>query len=116
MASKDRYDLIIPEPSNPWISGISNLFTSEFFALAHQHLAPGGIMTQWFHTYSMSTDDLKTITGTYALLFPYVTVWTSGSGDLIMTGSDDPQLFELQWCELAQPEVNQWITLSPKPG
>jgi spermidine synthase len=40
----DRYDVIISEPSNPWIGGVATLFTSEFYALAARRLAPGGLM------------------------------------------------------------------------
>ncbi len=41
-----QYDVIISEPSNPWISGMANLFTREFFDLAKQRMRMGGVMCQ----------------------------------------------------------------------
>ena len=84
------YDVIISQPSNPWISGISNLFTAEYFELAKTRLAPGGIMSQWFQTYNMSVEDTKTILETYQSVFPFVTVWSAQPGDLILLGSEEP--------------------------
>ncbi len=89
------YDVIISEPSNPWISGISNLFTREFFALALRHLAVGGVMSQWFHTYSMSEADLRGVLATYRSVFPYVTVWTPQLGDLVLIGGRTPHRLQL---------------------
>jgi hypothetical protein len=106
LATTERYDLIVSEPSNPWISGVSNLFTAEFFELAHGRLAPGGLMTQWFHTYSMSVDDFRTVLGTFAVEFNYVSIWRSLPGDLVMVGSDEPHglvLGRLDWTDPEQP-------------
>jgi spermidine synthase len=47
LLSGDRYDVIISEPSNPWMSGVSTLFTREFFVAARSRLEPGGILCQW---------------------------------------------------------------------
>lgn len=96
LATNEQYDLIVSEPSNPWISGVSNLFTAEFFALAHQRLRPGGIMTQWFHTYSMSAGDFRAILGTFYAEFPFITVWRTLPGDLVIMGSDRAYALNLQ--------------------
>lgn len=90
MASSQRYDLIISEPSNPWITGVSNLFTDEFFKLAKSRLTPGGVMTQWFHTYGMSNTDLKIVLKTFDDNFEHVSVWSPVFEDLILIGSDEP--------------------------
>jgi len=89
-ATDKKYDVIISEPSNPWISGVSNLFTREFFQSARQRLKPGGIVTQWFHTYSMSEQDLQSLLATFAAEFAYVSIWSPLSSDLILIGSDQP--------------------------
>ena len=91
LASEQKFDVIISEPSNPWISGISNLFTYEFFALARNHLAADGLMSQWFHTYSMSESDLKTVLKTYTEVFPQVSIWSTFFGDLVLIGSMTPR-------------------------
>jgi len=83
-----QYDVIISEPSNPWISGMANLFTREFFDLAKKRLRGGGLMCQWVHGYSMSSIDFKTIVRTFQAVFPHVTVWeASFGGDYLLIGS-----------------------------
>jgi spermidine synthase len=57
--SRERYDVIVSEPSNPWIAGVSNLFTREFFATLKTRLAPGGVMTQWLQTYSLDEETFR---------------------------------------------------------
>ncbi|MEE8524064.1 MAG: fused MFS/spermidine synthase, partial [Thermoanaerobaculia bacterium] len=53
LGEPQSYDVIVSEPSNPWISGIANLFTREFFELSRSRLVPGGVHAQWLHGYSM---------------------------------------------------------------
>src|SRR5205814_2884117 len=42
-----RFDLILSEPSNPWVSGVSGLFTAEFYTRVRAYLAEGGVFAQW---------------------------------------------------------------------
>jgi spermidine synthase len=65
-----RYDLIVSEPSNPWIGGISTLFTVEFFELARARLAEDGVMAQWVHGYAMAPEDLQMVAATFRAVFP----------------------------------------------
>jgi spermidine synthase len=88
--SPRRYDVIISEPSNPWIMGIGSLFSVEFYREAQQHLSPGGILAQWFHTYEMDNDTLRLILRTFASVFEHVTLWKTLSGDVLMLGSAAP--------------------------
>jgi len=83
-----QYDVIISEPSNPWISGIANLFTREFFDLAKQRLRDGGIMCQWVQAYSMSAANFKTIVRTFHAVFPHTSLWEVDLGsDYLLIGS-----------------------------
>ena len=70
LRSRRRYDVIVSEPSNPWMAGVAALFTREFFEAARARLKPDGLLCQWAHTYDMSPDDLKSIVRTFALVFP----------------------------------------------
>jgi spermidine synthase len=83
-----QYDVIISEPSNPWVSGQANLFTREYFELAKKHLKKGGLMCQWVQAYSMSSVDFKTVVHTFNTIFPHATVWeASFGGDYLLIGS-----------------------------
>ena len=90
LLSSLRYDVIVSEPSNPWMAGVSTLFTREFFQAARDSLRPGGILCQWAHTYDMSDADLRSIIATFLAVFPDGAMWRVGQGDLLLIGSLDP--------------------------
>lgn len=81
-----RYDVIISEPSNPWMAGLAALFTRDFFLAARARLAPGGLFCQWAHTYDISDADLRSIVATFAAVFPDGAVWLVGESDILLTG------------------------------
>ena len=60
-ADRSDWDLILSEPSNPWVSGVSNLFTAEFYAQVADRLSPEGVFGQWLHLYEMTDDLLLTV-------------------------------------------------------
>ena len=86
LTSGEEYDLIISEPSNPWIAGIATLFTDEFYAVVRRRLAPGGMFVQWVQSYSLAPDDLRMVIGTLAPHFPDVTLWRGEGPDLLLLG------------------------------
>jgi len=89
LASDKKYDVIASEPSNPWIKGMGNLFTKEFFELAKSRLKPGGIMGSWIHLYSMNESDLKITLRTFQEVFPHTAVFINlSSTDLLLIGSE----------------------------
>jgi predicted membrane-bound spermidine synthase/tetratricopeptide (TPR) repeat protein len=85
-----RYDIVISEPSNPWIAGIGNLFSMEFYQDVRKRLQPDGLVVQWIHTYEMTDDTLKLVLRTFTASFEHVTLWSSVSQDLLMIGSKAP--------------------------
>jgi len=87
LLSDERYDVIVSEPSNPWMAGVSTLFTREFFQAARAHLQPGGILCQWAHTYNISDEDLRSIVDTFLSAFPDGSAWLVGTSDLLLIGS-----------------------------
>lgn len=89
LLGRRQYDVIVSEPSNPWMAGVAALFTREFFEAARARLKPGGLICQWAHTYQIGEDDLKSIVATFASVFPQGTMWMVGDGDLLLIGSAD---------------------------
>ncbi len=85
--TNQKFDVIISEPSNPWIAGIGNLFSKEYFERCKEKLNPGGIMCQWFHIYEMDDEVLRLVLSTFNSVFPYVQTWGGNQGDLILIGS-----------------------------
>jgi predicted membrane-bound spermidine synthase len=90
------YDVIVSEPSNPWVSGISSLFTKEFFEIVDRRLAPDGVLVQWFHTYEMNDELVKLVLRTLRTRFPNVTGWEGGGGDLVLVASRQPVPIDFQ--------------------
>ncbi len=84
-----RYDAILSEPSNPWISGMNSMFTREFFQIARRRLNPGGVLAQWFHLYNMPSDDLRSLLRAFVEVFPSATLWQLNDGDVLLTGFAD---------------------------
>jgi spermidine synthase len=58
---RDRYDVIISEPSNPWMTGVSDLFTAEFVQAAKAALRPEGRLLQWIPAYGIDSDAMNSI-------------------------------------------------------
>ena len=85
-----RYDVVVSEPSNPWMAGVAALFTQDFFLAVRARLEPGGLFCQWAHTYDISDADLRSIVATFRAVFPDGTMWLAGDGDLLLVGSDAP--------------------------
>src|SRR5262249_44997863 len=71
-ASREKFDLIISEPSNPWMAGISNLFTREFYQAAKERLTDDGLLTQWVQLYDFAPSDYALILRTVSSVFPHV--------------------------------------------
>lgn len=94
------YDVIVSEPSNPWLTGVSNLFTREFFEMGKERLAPGGIWSQWVQMYGMDDRDLRSVIRTFAEVYPHMLIFsTIQDADLVMVGSDRPLVPDYALCE-----------------
>ncbi len=90
------YDFIISQPSNPWLSGVSSLFTREFFEMGRERLAPGGVWSQWVQLYGMGQADLTSLLATFADVFPHVALFsTIEDADIVLIGSSRPLAFGL---------------------
>jgi spermidine synthase len=90
LAGEKRYDIISSEPSNPWMAGVANLFSLEFYRLARSRLAADGIMVQWVHGYSLFPAEFKMILNTFRQVFPHATLWRTLSGDYFLVGRSSP--------------------------
>jgi len=113
LASRETYDVIISEPSNPWMAGLGYLFTKEYYDLAKQRLAPGGVMCQWVQLYKIFPEDLKLLLRTFHAAFPSMSVWSSLPGDLLLVGSQDPLPLTYEWLaqRMAQPGIRETLAL-----
>jgi hypothetical protein len=82
-----QYDVIVSEPSNPWIAGESNLFTREFMSMVKSKLTTGGVFAQWVQGYSLTSDAFKLVVRTFRDVFPQATLWETSSKDYLLVGT-----------------------------
>lgn len=90
----ERYDMIVSEPSHPWVPGVANLFTKEFFEIGRNRLNDDGVFVQWLQIYQLSTESLRSVLATFQGVFLHVLVFRVGGvangKDLILIGSRVP--------------------------
>ncbi len=82
----ERYEVIISEPSNPWVSGVAGLFTVEFYRLLRQRLADDGLLVQWMQTYELDDALLASMVAALLEVFPDADVYAASDGDLVIVG------------------------------
>ncbi|HEX9493519.1 MAG TPA: hypothetical protein VGA33_09645, partial [Thermoanaerobaculia bacterium] len=87
--SKEPIALLTSEPTNLWMSGVTLLFTREFFELAADRLGRDGVFCQWIHLYQVGEGDVKTLVATMRQSFPYIVAFVDGS-DLLFVASRSP--------------------------
>jgi predicted membrane-bound spermidine synthase len=84
-----RYDVIVSEPSNPWVSGVAGLFSVEFYRHAARYLNRGGLFVQWVQTYETSNDRVASIFKAMDAVFADYLVVALDDGDLLLAASAD---------------------------
>jgi spermidine synthase len=83
LVSRQRYDLIVSEPPNPYRAGVANLFTREYYQAVRDRLAPGGIFSQWLQGYQLDAESLQLVYATLLSVFPHVETWVTQENDLL---------------------------------
>jgi spermidine synthase len=104
-AADTTFDLILSEPSNPWVSGVSGLFTDEFYARVTQYLAPGGVFGQWLHLYEINDELVSTVLAALHKHFPAYEVFYTSNVDLLIVATNGASLPAPDWGVVAYPEV-----------
>jgi len=85
-----RYDILVSEPSNPWVSGVSSLFTREFYQRIRSHLNPGGILVQWFQLYEIDPSLLASVMRALGEALPHYVVFAPSDHDVLIIASASP--------------------------
>lgn len=103
---KGLYGLIISEPSNPWIAGVNNLFTVDFYQRVRARLEPDGVFCQWIQLYELSPETFGSMVGSFLKVFPdaqMFCVWRSA--DLLIIAA--PPERELSLRRLSTPAARR---------
>lgn len=103
-ADRGRFDVILSEPSNPWVSGVSGLFTEEFYSRLSKHLSDGGVLGQWLHLYEIGDPLVLSVLSALERTFADWRMYLVGGGDLLVIASNRP-LLPLDPSVLARPGI-----------
>lgn len=95
--SPEQFDVIVSEPSNPWVAGVATLYTPEFYRIVRRRLTPDGVFCQWVQLYQLPLSVVAGIMRNVREVFPHVTVWSGGAFDLMVIGSARPQVPDTAW-------------------
>ena len=102
LTTKEKFDIIISQPADPWVSGASQLFTKEFWQLGSKHLKKNGLFCEWIQLYSITPEYLAILVNSFKQAFAkyehgkkvsegYVYVFRPGlAGEVLLIGSNDP--------------------------
>lgn len=105
-----HYDIIVSEPSHPWVPGVANLFTREFFQLGRDRLNEDGIFVQWLQIYQLSTNSLRSVLATFHETFPHVQIFRVEGAwkgkDLLLVGSKAPLTLDRIKERVSDPRIS----------
>jgi spermidine synthase len=90
LTSREKYDLIFSEPSNPYRAGIASLFTREFYRSVRDRLTAAGLFIQWTQAYEVDGQTVRTVYATLSDVFPSVETFRGKRNDLLLVASLQP--------------------------
>jgi spermidine synthase/Flp pilus assembly protein TadD len=109
------WDVIVSEPSNPWIAGVNGLFTVDFYRRLRRSLAPDGVFCQWMQLYELSPGTLGSMLGSFLEVFPSGhAFFVRGSEDLLLVAA--PAGRTLMLGRLRTPEVRRQLERARQLG
>jgi len=100
--NRKKYDIIMSEPSNPWVSGVSALFSEEFYRFVPEHLTDDGLFVQWLQLYEITPELVASVSKALLPYFSDVQLFQGGQTDLVIVASPKrklPNVGELKFPE-----------------
>jgi len=86
LLTENRFDVILSEPSNPFIPGAAKLFTREFYRMAKSRLSDEGIYAQWIPLYGFDETSFKSVLKAFVSEFPESLLFNYSRGSLVVLG------------------------------
>ena len=94
------YDIIIAEPSNPWVSGVASLFSTEFYSTVKKHLKDDGLFVQWIQLYEFSDQLAESILKALSENFSDYVIYTTDGANILLIAINEGELPEPDWSAL----------------
>lgn len=109
-ASGRKFDLILSEPSNPWVSGVSGLFTDEFYQRVTRYLTPNGVFGQWLHLYEIDDGLVLSVLEALHRNFASYAIYLTNDVDVLVVASPQRTLPTPDWRVFGYPDVARDLT------
>ena len=100
-----KFDLILSEPSNPWVSGVSGLFTDEFYQRVRGYLTPDGVFGQWLHLYEIDDGLVLGVIKAVHKNFASYDIYLTADVDVLIIASNRPKLPAPDWSVMELPAI-----------
>ena len=106
---RNGYDIVVSEPSNPWVTGVASLFSEEFYRRLATYMNDGAVLAQWLHTYEMDATTLASIFEAVRRTFPDYVVYLANDADIVLIARKgaSPGVFHGE--VLAYPAARPWV-------
>lgn len=104
-AAGRKYDLIFSEPSNPWVSGVASLFTTEFYQHLRRYMSDDGVFGQWLHLYEINDALVSSIMAAIHENFPAYEIFLTHATDMLVVATKAERLSQPDWSVLESPEL-----------
>src|SRR6185436_5591726 len=85
--NRAKYDVIVSEPSNPWVSGVATLFSQEFYRQITRYLEPDGLLVQWFQIYEADMDIVASVMKAMAPEFADFAVYNADDSNILIVAT-----------------------------
>ncbi|HEY6892798.1 MAG TPA: spermine synthase, partial [Rhodanobacteraceae bacterium] len=102
-----KYDVIISEPSNPWVTGVAGLFSKEWYRFVPRHLKEGGLYVQWIQLYEINEELVATIVNALNESFQDFRVFMASDYDMIIVARADGLVGPLDERVFGDPGVRE---------
>jgi predicted membrane-bound spermidine synthase len=104
-----KYDLILSEPSNPWVSGVAGLFSKEFYGIIKHHMNDNGLFVQWVQLYEINLDLVASVLKAVSENFSDYELYTPNQGDMIIIARKTGSLPELNENIMKIPAISELL-------
>lgn len=96
LTTRQKYDIVVSEPSNPYRAGVAGLFTREYYRSIDRCLKPGGLFFQWVQAYEIDDRTMEIFYRTLGSVFANIESWQTESGDLLLMASHEPVAYDVE--------------------
>jgi spermidine synthase len=87
-----KYDAIVAEPSNPWVSGVASLFSDEFYRTVPNYLTPDGVFVQWLQLYEFNDQLARSVLKALSLHFSDVAIYNTDNSNVLIVAKPNGKL------------------------